>query len=824
MAAPTQIPPLNPLIDRGDQEALKDYLNLQAEMEQSIKRQNNSLFEQLGIRQDLSFSITEYFNKVTNLGKKIEDSKNREKELIIGLATIVDETQKRSQLQLINSIKQRREAYASELEMMNKIEALGLLPIIWGISRAYKLFKDLDKSAWEFRKAMGMTRVAAESLQKTINTIAIDYMHVGVTADAAAASMMSLGREMGSIHTVTKDLVKTTAVLKSQLGIVEDDTAGFLKNMAGISKSTMQAQENIAYIAADLSMAAGVPFPLIMKDLATKSGTTLTMMSRLPNQVARAAVELRKMGISLDQAAKSSREILNFSDNINAEMEASVLLGRSINLQRARELAYRRDLEGSTREVLKLTKQIDFANLDVFQQEAFARATGQSVDELMKLVQAEKQWKAARSTPELAGQVAAYEKLRAANQATAKSSAENLKMMIEQRSNQERLTAITQKWNQIVSKAASLFLPIIDGLLSAVIPVMDITKGIVGWGLAFKTIAVSLNVIPPILNLISTGLLRISNFTFPTIGKLSYWMMNFGKVLKDVLVSTAPLFDKLEYLFSLTGKVGSSIGRIVLPIVKFFGQVGSFFSRMIAPVAKFVGFLTSMSKFALPFAKAIPVIGWVITGFQFIVSLVQRFKEFVGKDGVIVGGLKAIGYALKDVLIQPFIDAWNYISSFWSGKSPSKLGLSIVTGIASVGTMIFDALTSPWRNALAWITSKIPGMSGIADKLAGGFSGLLKKPLEARVSTDTKSTITPVGMKVVSEAATQATSATIDSKEKSNTSSDVLLGNILDAINTLNKNLENGKIGFYIDGQLMSATLARQTDFRNGYGVNKARA
>ena len=114
-------------------------------------------------------------------------------------------------------------------------------------------------------------------------------------------------------------------------------------------------------------------------------------------------------------------------------------------------------------------------------------------------------------------------------------------------------------------------------------------------------------------------------------------------------------------------------------------------------------------------------------------------------------------------------------------------------------------------------------MSGIADKISGGVSGLLTKPLEARVSTDTKSTITPVGMKMAGAVATQTASA-IESKEKSTAASDVLLGNILDAINILNKNLESGKIGFYIDGQLMSATLARQTEFRNGYGVNKARA
>lgn len=821
MAEPTQIPPLNPLVKKEDLDALRDYISLQADVEKSIKTQNNSLLQQFGIRKDLSLSIHQYLINTKKLNDIIDDARDKEKQIQRSLISIKDETKRREVENILAGVKLRREAAEEELLLLQKIRAKGLLPIIWAVSKVYTLFKDLDKSAWEFRKAMGMTRDSAESFRKTIQNIAIDYMHIGVTADGAAASMMSLGKEMGSIRAVTKDLVKSTAILKAQLGVAEDDTAGFLKNMASISKSTMQTQENMAYIVADLSMAAGVPLPVIMKDLATKSGTTLTMMSRLPNQVARAAVELRKMGTSLDQAAKSSREILNFSDNINAEMEAAVLLGRSINLQRARELAYRRDLEGSTREILKLTNEIDFANLDVFQQEAFARATGKSVDELLKLAQAEQQWKKARTTPELTGQVEAYEQLRAANQATAKASAENLKLMIEQRSNQERLTAITQKWNQIVSKAASFFLPVIDGLLAAVIPLMDIGRGIMGWSLAFKTTLIS---IPSILQTTGKLLQVISAFKFPAIGIFAQSLIDVSDIIKNIIniVTQHGIggISKLVAEFSKLGKVGSIIGSIAGVIKNGIGLVGKFFG-FLKPIVQLIG---PLFKFATPFIKAIPVIGWIITGIQFLMSLTKKWSEFVSKDGLIIGGLKAIGSALYDVLLQPFVDAWDWISSIWSGHSPSQLGLSIVTGITSVGSMIFDALTSPWRNAFAWIMNKIPGMSGIADKLSGGVSGLLKKPLEARVSTDTKSTITPVGMKVAGEVASQTAIATAENKEKAPAASDVLLGNILDAINTLNKNLESGKIGFYIDGQLMSATLARQTDFRNGYGVNKARA
>ena len=50
-------------------------------------------------------------------------------------------------------------------------------------------------------------------------------------------------------------------------------------------------------------------------------------------------------------------------------MEASVLLGKSMNLQKARELAYHRDITGLNKEIVKLAKDANFEQLDPFQQD-----------------------------------------------------------------------------------------------------------------------------------------------------------------------------------------------------------------------------------------------------------------------------------------------------------------------------------------------------------------------------------------------------------------------------------------------------------------------
>jgi hypothetical protein len=145
----------------------------------------------------------------------------------------------------------------------------------------------------------------------------------------------------------------------------------------------------------------------------------------------------------------------------------------------------------------------------------------------------------------------------------------------------------------------------------------------------------------------------------------------------------------------------------------------------------------------------------------------------------------------------------------------------LVKGIMNTQAMIFDALTYPWRHFLAWIADKIPGMGKVAEKLRGGFGGVVNS-VEAKVTGQQvqPTQIAEKPAQVTTPTQNQAQSQTAEAQAVTQDNGKLLM-NILDAINNLNKNLESGKIGFYVDGQLLSATIARQTEFRGGYGVNK---
>lgn len=772
------MPDIGPISDIKEvaKESL-EVLDVQKKLEESRKNELTSLEKMLGFTKTLNTSIFQRLNREVELGKSVKNIEKQLQDQKKHTASIADEAKRAESKNVEAGLSQQLSAYKEQLEMLKKINESGLAPWLYFFTQAYELFKNFDKAAASFRQTMGFVRGTAVDVRKIAEQTAINFGHVGVNIDTAYSSVLALSKEMGSVHTVSADLIKTTAVLKAQLGVSEEASAGFLRNMAAIAGSSMEAQKEMAFMAGALSNAAGVPFPMIMKDIATKSGTTLTMMSRLPSQVIKASVELRKMGTDLDRASKSSRDILNFTENVQSEMEASVLLGHSINLQKARELAYNRDIVGSNQEILKLAKQNNFAHgMDVFQQEAFAKATGKSVDELLSMVQAEKQWNDAKNSqdPKIRARVAEYDKMRAANQAILKDEGKQLEMMVMQRSNQERLTAITQKWNQILAQAGQIFLPIIDGALALVVPIMDVGRGIAAWALGIKTVAA----------------------IFPSI------------------VGVA---SKIYGIITSIGTAGVTVGGVISKIGGFFGRIFG----VVAEIFPWVGRVFGL------FGKFLGPLGLIISAVQFVVNLFQRLHGIgdAFKEGILNGiwfGIKAIGGALYDTLLKPFVDAWNWIKGIFIGKSPSALGMGIVQGITSVAGMVFDALTYPWRHFLAWVLDKIPGMGKYAKALRGGVGGTIGKSVENETNATKLPTekINPVPATVPgttvkpAEVPAITPAATLEAPDK-------VLQDILSAINMLNSNLESGKIGIYMDGQLLSATLARQSEFRGGFGVNK---
>ncbi len=204
------------------------------------------------------------------------------------------------------------------------------------------------------------------------------------------------------------DLNTLTANLASNFGINLDAAAGLSGaildsskaiglsveeggNLFGILMQTANLSQDQAERLAEgtfqLARQAGVAPNAVLRDIASSTETIADFTKAGGDNIAEAAIQARSLGVSLETSAKVAKSLLDFESSVAAEVEASVLLGRQLNFQKARELALSNDISGAMADVVsQLGSEEEFNRLNVIQREALAKSIGVSTAELAKFV------------------------------------------------------------------------------------------------------------------------------------------------------------------------------------------------------------------------------------------------------------------------------------------------------------------------------------------------------------------------------------------------------------------------------------------------------
>jgi hypothetical protein len=182
----------------------------------------------------------------------------------------------------------------------------------------------------------------------------------------------------------TKQL-DTQIILTKEIGVSKEAAIGFQSTLA-VSNIEADKGLNIVYdqIAAFANQNKIVAngrktFEEINK---TSKLTQLNFRGGFESLV-KTTLQANKLGLSLDQVSKVGSSLLNFESSISAELEAELLTGKNINLEKARLFALNHDIAGLTQEIANqgITAE-KFTAMNVIQQEAIAKALGMQASEL----------------------------------------------------------------------------------------------------------------------------------------------------------------------------------------------------------------------------------------------------------------------------------------------------------------------------------------------------------------------------------------------------------------------------------------------------------
>ena len=348
------------------------------------------------------------------------------------------------------------------------------------VSMAVDRFKELDDAGEKFRETTGFLASQTSQVETNVRMASRDLARFGVSVESANAAAQGLANAFGDTAIANKENIEYVSLMKENLGVTAEDSVNLLQNFMGIGGMTSKVARETAGAAASLAKAAGVPFNKVMKEVADASDNVRSLIRGSVDGLIKGAIEAKRLGTTLESVGKAAAGFLDFQSSVNDEMEASVLFGKDVNLQKARELSYAGDLKGLAKEQNRLLQEAgDVSKMDFFQRNGIAKALGMSVKEMDTMNAKQKEMNVLRrDSPELYKQLTAdLDTLDKTNETVTEKYQKELKAQ-QLASAQKKMMNDIQ---QIVVEISEALLPAIKLLFAFLVPILKIGAAIVSF-------------------------------------------------------------------------------------------------------------------------------------------------------------------------------------------------------------------------------------------------------------------------------------------------------------------------------------------------------
>jgi hypothetical protein len=312
----------------------------------------------------------------------------------------------------------------------------------------FAVFKSISGEAKELAKETGITYTEAKKLN----------------AEARKAQA-SFGNQLATMEDITANVADTAKAFG-----VSAETAGQVTKeltMMGMSQqeaADLQLETNAAALKAGVNVAA------VQEDIAKNAQTAAAYFGGSGKELAKAAVEAAKMGVSIEQMVKTADGLLDIESSLEKQFRAQALTGKNLNFEKARQLALDGKIEEAQAEMLRQAGTIDeFNAMAPHQRKALADAMGMEVGELQKSLTLQKM-RGKLSKDELA----AANGLNLSAEELANMDADQIKAELAKKNAADKTAAAFQKIKNDLVQALAPAAEAFAGIFAALSPVITI--------------------------------------------------------------------------------------------------------------------------------------------------------------------------------------------------------------------------------------------------------------------------------------------------------------------------------------------------------------
>jgi hypothetical protein len=363
----------------------EELLKIEKEKARILKEEVEAIDE---INKNTNLTSSQKQAKIAEVEKKTRESINKEEE---------------------KASNAKKRAIKNADSLINRFRALGIVikELGAGLIKAFtdpvsiigfiiKLFKFIIDAAFEVStrvttigRTLGVSAGLAGRLSSKMIGAAKAAGGIFINSENATEAIGQLADNLGIAVGFTGKQIALQVKLTKLLGLSAEEAARFNKIAAGSGKSSSQFVTSVQK-GAFASMQANkihLSDKQVLQDVSKLSAGILAKFQSNPEALGAAVVQAKKLGLSLEKLEGISDSLLDFQSSIEAELQAELLTGRQLNLEKARQAA----LTGNQADLMKeIAEQAgsykDFTKMNVLAQKSLAQAMGLSREEMAEML------------------------------------------------------------------------------------------------------------------------------------------------------------------------------------------------------------------------------------------------------------------------------------------------------------------------------------------------------------------------------------------------------------------------------------------------------
>jgi hypothetical protein len=255
--------------------------------------------------------------------------------------------------------------------------------------KLFNLATELNQSFTDMRRQLALSEEAVDGLYNKSAAYAASAHDSFVSTSMLLKSQLDLNKTLGTSVDLGDQNAEAYGRLTHFYGL-SADAAGKLVEL-GID----QKQNGLDVLNASLKSAVqtkaqvggAISYQKVLEKVSNTSAGMLTNFKGNVGELTKAIVQADRLGLTLEQVNQVGESLLNFESSIEAELKAELLLGKSINLEKARAAALSGDTAALTKEIANQVGTIhDFEKLNVIQRKAYAEVFGMNIEQMATML------------------------------------------------------------------------------------------------------------------------------------------------------------------------------------------------------------------------------------------------------------------------------------------------------------------------------------------------------------------------------------------------------------------------------------------------------